>query len=63
MTDFTKQDFRKFHRDASTELAEMRAWWATAKAGAPMRLVSDIELQLQVLEDDVARYARLAGVA
>ncbi len=63
MTNFTQKDFRKFHRDASAELAEMRTWWATAKTGAPARLVSDIEQQLQILEDDVARYARLAGVA
>lgn len=63
MTEFTKQDFRKFHRDASAELAAMQAWWAIAKEGAPVRVVSDIELQLQVLKDDVARYARLAGGA
>ncbi len=63
MTHFTQKDFRKFHRDASIELAELRAWWATAKAGAPERVISDIELQLQVLEGDVARYDRLAGEA
>jgi len=63
MTNFTQKDFRKFHRDSSAELAELRAWWATAKVGAPARVISDIELQLQILEEDVARYARLAGVA
>lgn len=63
MSDLTQADFRKFHRDASAELAAMRTWWAIAKEGAPARVVSDIELQLQILEDDVARYARLAGVA
>lgn len=63
MSNFSQKDFRKFHRDASAELAETRAWWATAKAGAPARMASDIERMLTLLEDDVARYARLSGVA
>lgn len=55
MAEFTSQDYRKFHKQASGELEQLEKWQAKL-VDAPTSIKEFVDLQIHMLIDDMRRY-------